>query len=159
MPPTIVRQSPPQWSLKSSTTKWNIELTPGPYWTSFEQFRRGGQSVLDEIHSGCVGTLRSKTATFRILRDEDFQRLVGLASDVNRLKHGFTLVLQAVKVAHKHPEEDTFKLLFDSVSLLGDSPVLPERDGHGEFEIDEGDNSETDADSIKASEVPRPSLK
>jgi hypothetical protein len=157
MSPQIVNDQ--QWSSTTAMSKWNLELAPGPYWPSFEQLRVGGAAGLDEIKAGFVGTLQCKAATFRVLRDEDFQRLVGLASDVHRLKHGVTLVLQAARIVCKHPEQETFQLLIDSASLLAESRVLPERAGHDKFEITEEEAAEnTEKDPVRASEIPRPAL-
>jgi hypothetical protein len=114
---------------------------------------------LEGINLGSVGTLRCKFATFRVLREEDFQKLVGLASEVHRLKHGITLVVQAAKVVCRHPEEETLELLINSASMLGESHVLPERAGHDDFEITNDEATEfTDKESVKSSDVPRPAL-
>jgi hypothetical protein len=40
---------------------------------------------------------------FRLLRDEDFQLLVGLASEAKRLQGGLTTMVHAAKVIRDHP--------------------------------------------------------
>src|ERR1035441_10627141 len=65
-----------------------LALVPGPVWSSFEKLRKGGNSTLEEISEHGVGTLVGKGVTYRILRDADFQHLVGLATDVHRLQQG-----------------------------------------------------------------------
>ena len=104
----------------SSTTaisNWSPDLVAGPEWRSFEQFRVAGSAALESIASGCVATLQVKSKTFRILRDDDFQKLAGLASEVHRLRQGITIVVQAAKIVAKHPDDrDGFKLLWQSAS-------------------------------------------
>jgi hypothetical protein len=105
-----------------------------------------------------VATLRGKSATFRILRDDDFQKLLGLASEVYRIRNGITVVAQAAKVVAKHKDQESIELLIRSVSMLGESSVLPERDGHERFEItakEIADNAEDDF-SVNAVKIPRP---
>ena len=63
-----------------------LSLVPGPTWNSFEKFRKGGNTTLEEIPEHGVGTLVGKGVTYRIVRDADFQHLVGLATDVHRLQ-------------------------------------------------------------------------
>jgi len=137
---------------------WSPSLAPGPYWNSFEQFRIGGTTALESINIGSVATLRSKTTCFRILRDEDFQRVIGLASEVHRLKQGITFVVQAARVVAKHKDQESIELLIRSVSMLGESPVLPEREGHDQFEITKKEILENSGDDfdVKTANIPRP---
>jgi hypothetical protein len=58
-----------------------LALVPGPTWSSFEKFRKGGNTTFEEIPEQGVGTLVGKGVTYRVLRDVDFQHLVGLAAD------------------------------------------------------------------------------
>jgi hypothetical protein len=78
-------------------------LRPGPVWASFEQFRTAGPSGPESVTGGQVGTLRTKGGLFRLLRDEDFQLLVGLASEAKRLQGGLTTMVHAAKVIRDHP--------------------------------------------------------
>jgi hypothetical protein len=78
-------------------------LRPGPVWASFEQFRMAGPSGPEAVGGGQVGTLRTKGGLFRLLRDEDFQLLVGLASEAKRLQGGLTTMVHAAKVIRDHP--------------------------------------------------------
>jgi len=151
--------------LSTSTTavsRWSPTFVPGPEWPSFEKFRLSGGTALEAIATGSVATLQVKSSRFRILRDDDFQRLLGLASEVHRLKRGITIVVQAAKVVAKHPEDqDGIQLLFQSASLLSESNILPERDGHESFQItpeEAAEYGEGDLDNIRASDIPRPKL-
>ena len=79
------------------------QLRPGPEWASFEQFRMAGPSGPESVGGGQVGTLRTKGGLFRLIRDEDFQLLVGLASEAKRLQGGLTTMVHAAKVIRDHP--------------------------------------------------------
>ena len=79
------------------------QLRPGPEWASFEQFRTAGPSGPESVGCGQVGTLRTKSGLFRLLRDEDFQLLIGLASEAKRLQGGLTTMVHAAKVIRDHP--------------------------------------------------------
>ena len=148
----------------SNTTvvsNWFPALVPGPEWRSFEQFRVAGSSALEGITVGSVATLQVKSRTFRILRDDDFQRIVGLASEVHRLKQGITFVVTAARVVAKYPNDpDSIQLLYRSASLLSESSMLPEREGHDIFHItpEEAEEHKEEGFNIPASEIPRPQL-
>ncbi len=136
---------------------WFPVLTPGPFWGSFENFRTSGSTALGSIEPGCVGTLSSKSGVFRILRDDDFQRLIGLAAEVHRIKVGVTFIVNAAKIVQMHRDEESIRLLVQSVSLLGESPVLPEHDGHERFEITPEEAAENSED-LDLTAIPRPAL-
>jgi hypothetical protein len=134
------------------------KLEPGPVWTSFEHFRKGGTTVLNTIPRHGVATLRSKVGTFRIVRDEDFQRLVGLASEVVRLQHGVKCVVQAAKVLLKHPDQDHVQLLIQSASMIALSPESPQQIGHASFRLTPEELSKEPSDDfdLATAEIPRP---
>lgn len=158
MAPQHVISSTHELASPVDATRSEISLVPGPVWTSFEKFRAGGVTVLDAIPPAGVGTLRSKTATYRILRDADFQRLVGWASDAYRLHKGVKLVVQAAKIVVKHPEMESLQLLIDSASLIAESPGLPMKQGHDSilFSQSELDEQSKDDFDLATTEVPRP---
>jgi hypothetical protein len=132
-------------------------LVHGPAWESFEDFRTAGKAGLESIPNGGVATLNCKAGKFRILREEDFQYLVGLAAEVQRLAKGVKVVAQAAKVVIKHPDEEHVKLLLECASLIAESPELPQRDGHTPFELSEEDRKSAEEDfDLVASEIPRP---
>jgi hypothetical protein len=145
----------------TAVSNWFPALVPGPEWRSFEQFRVAGSSALEGITVGSVATLQVKSRTFRILRDDDFQRIVGLASEVHRLKQGITFVVTAARVVAKYPNDpDSIQLLYRSASLLSESSMLPEREGHDIFHItpEEAEEHKEEGFNIPASEIPRPQL-
>ena len=133
-------------------------LRQGPVWHSFEQFRKGGNSTLEEIPENGVGTLVGKGVTYRILRDSDFQHILGLAADVHRLQQGLNVIIQAAKVVAKHPDQEHVELLIHSAQLFAGSPVLPTREGHEAFQLtqEEIDSQAEDEFSLETAEIPRP---
>jgi hypothetical protein len=143
----------------ATASDWVPNLTPGPYWPSFEQFRTAGSTALESIRPGMVGTLSGKTAAIRLLRDDDFQRLCGLASEVHRLKSGVTFLIQAARVVAKHQDKESIEMLVRCASMLGESGVLPEREGHGKFELTAEDFADSpDSGDIDVDNIPRPSI-
>jgi hypothetical protein len=135
-----------------------LALVPGPTWSSFEKFRKGGNTTLEEIPEHGVGTLVGKGVTYRVLRDADFQHLVGLATDVRRLQQGLNVIIQAAKVVAKHPDQEHVELLIHSAALFAGSPVLPTRDGHDAFQLtqEEIDSQASDGFNLENAAIPRP---
>ncbi len=113
----------------SLTTKREkpIELKPGPYWSSFEKFRIEGAKALETVKNGVVAILGTKTGQYRILEESDFQKLYGLAQDVNRIRGGLRVALSAARAVQKHPDSETLNVLVESITLLGSLPELPSR--------------------------------
>ena len=58
----------------------------GQTWPSFEKFRADGAKALSAIKNGAVATLTTKTGQYRIIEEQDFQQMYGLARDVDRLR-------------------------------------------------------------------------
>jgi hypothetical protein len=137
-----------------------LTLVPGPTWNSFEQFRKGGSTSLEEIPEHGVGTLVGRGVTYRILREADFQSLLGLAADVHRLQQGLNIIIQAAKVVAKHPDQEHVQLLVHSAALFAGSPVLPTRDGHDAFQLtqEEVEAQASDDFNLEHTEIPRPRL-
>jgi hypothetical protein len=133
-------------------------LVAGPVWTSFEHLRTSGTAGLESIPEHGVATLRSKAGTFRIVRDADFQRLVGLASDICRLQTGLRFVIKAAKVALKHPDKDHVELLIYSASMIAEAPELPQRAGHESFQLTPEEISEESSEDfdLNSATIPRP---
>jgi hypothetical protein len=130
----------------------------GPTWSSFEQFRKGGSASLEEIPEHCVATLVGRGVTYRILREADFQNLIGLAADVHRLQQGLNVIIQAAKVVAKHPDQEHVQLLIYSAALFAGSPVLPTRDGQDAFQLtqEEVDAQASDEFNLENAAIPRP---
>ncbi len=62
------------------------------------------------------------------------------------------------RIVAKHKDQESLELLFRSVSMLGEFPVLPEREGHEQFQITEEESRDNAEDGIdvNAVNVPRP---
>jgi hypothetical protein len=134
-------------------------LVPGPFWPSFEQFRVAGATALESIQPGTAATLHIKGALYRILREEDFQRLLGVASEAHRLQAGLGLVAQAAKVVAKHKDADSVEMLVRSLAVLGEPAALGVRDGHGQFEVAKEDTAgDTENTDLDLDNIPRPSI-
>ncbi|HLP90958.1 MAG TPA: hypothetical protein VK184_20535 [Nostocaceae cyanobacterium] len=136
------------------TSENSINLHNGPSWQSFEKFRTEGAKALEPIKNGQVATLSTKTGQYRILEEKDFQRLLGLARDVDRLRGGLRVLLRTVRVVQKHPDTDSINLLMETITMLGSLPELPTRDNFEPltpegFEIDEDDEFELDPSKIE----------
>ena len=96
------------------------QLRLGPVWTSFEQFRVAGPGGPESVGGGQVGTLQTKAGVFRLLRDEDFQVLVGLASEARRLQGGLSTIVHAANVIRDHPSSPSaVELLLHLASVYG----------------------------------------
>jgi hypothetical protein len=110
-----------------STSALKVKSTA--HWNSFEQFRTAGASALGNITDGTVGVLQTKTGQYRILSETDFQQLVGVATEVERLQQGLNVMIRAVRVVENHPQDaDTLALLVETVAMLGNiSNTLPTR--------------------------------
>ncbi|MDZ4877705.1 MAG: hypothetical protein CLLPBCKN_007140 [Chroococcidiopsis cubana SAG 39.79] len=104
-----------------------LDLKAGPSWSSFEQFRSQGAKALDSVRGGAIATLQTKTGQYRILAESDFQALLGLARDAERLRVGLRVVVKAVRVVQNHPDSDSLSLLSEAVAVLGELPELPAR--------------------------------
>ena len=144
----------------TDVSSWSPTFVPGTTWSSFEKFRKSGNTALCAMQPASVGFLEIKSNKFCILRNDDFQRLLGLASEVHRLKQGITFVVKAAKVAAKHPHDrDSIELLFQSAVMLSESSLLPERDGHGSLQISAHDLAGFHEDEqFRAVDIPRPKL-
>lgn len=139
------------------SSTWAPTLQQGPFWHSFEQLRVKGSTALDSLKPGQVGTLSLKSGLVRLLREDDFQKLLGLASEVHRIKTGVTIIVSAAKVVQTHRDEESVQLLIKSVSLLGESSILPEHKGHDRFEITP-EEAAGEVDEVDLTSIPRPEL-
>jgi hypothetical protein len=151
------RFHPMSTSLSRSTA---LALVPGPVWRSFEQFRKGGSTALEEIPEHGVATLVGRGTTYRILHETDFQHLVGLAADIHRLQQGLNVVIRAAQIVAKHPDQEHVQLLLHSAALFAGSPVLPTREGHDTFQLtpEEVEAQTLDDFDLDTAAIPRPGL-
>ncbi|WP_309711500.1 hypothetical protein [Armatimonas sp.] len=147
---TITAVKPQNASLAREVT-----LRQGPFWPSFEQFRTQGNTALQAVTPGQVGTLVTKSGQYRILTESDFQSLYGLARDVERLRGGMRVVLATARAAQLHPDEATLEALTEAVMLMGDLPLLPTRSQFEPLKPEGLDLEDTD-DDLDLENIPRP---
>jgi hypothetical protein len=135
-----------------------LQLSPIAHWNSFEQFRTSGANALTSIIPGTVGTLHTKTGQYRIVTERDFQHLLGIASDVERLQQGLNVVTRAVRLVQKHPDDcETLELLVETVTLLGRSAnILPTRSDFPTLSIEDISVDSTDEVILSPGSIERP---
>ena len=108
-----------------------------------------------------VACLQVKGARYRILRDSDFLRLLGKASEANRIQRGFRCIRHALEIWKTNHDQRVLELAIDVTSFIADSPSLPEQAGHERFEFQPHDctasESKDDFDILK-DEIPTPAL-
>lgn len=136
---------------RSSGTE--LGLRAGPFWSSFEKFRQEGARVLESVRSGVVGALQTKTGRYRVLVEEDFQKLYGMARDVKRLRNGITVIMVAAQAVQKHRDEATLETLLQAVAVMGHAPALPTRSGHEELEPEDLAGVDVDLDELEMDPV------
>lgn len=130
--------------LSANKDQTTLSLRPGPNWSSFEKFRKEGATALDSIKNGTVASLQTKSGQYRILSERDYQKLYGLARDVDRLQGGLRVVVSAVRAVQKHPDSETIRVLLESINLMNNLPELPTRNSFEPlqlegFELEEDD--------------------
>jgi hypothetical protein len=140
------------------TVEKSLNLQNGPNWPSFEKFRTEGGKALESVKSGTVATLNTKTGQYRILEEQDFQSLLGLARDVDRLRGGLRVISHSVRVVQKHRDVESIDLLIEAIAMLGGLPELPTRSSFGPLmpedgiDVDEDDEVNLDPNTIKRPE-------
>lgn len=142
----------------SNTNRTTFNLQPGLSWWSFEKFRIEGAKALEPVKNGTIATLQTRTGQYRIIEEGDFQRMYGLARDLERLRSGLRLVLSAARSVQKHQDSATVEVLLESVKLLESLPELPTGE---DFEalMPEGialENLEDDEVTLDPDQIKRP---
>ncbi|WP_161883386.1 hypothetical protein [Deinococcus alpinitundrae] len=115
--------------------KPTMRLRPLPAWHSPEQFRKNLGDNVRKIERGVVGTLHTKDETIRMLTDDDFQELYGLAREVDRLRDGIEVIIAAAFCVKQNRDDASITVLAKAAIALGRSPVLPTRLASKEFNI------------------------
>lgn len=119
-----------------SEAKQNIWLTPkvGPQWDSFDKMRLddGRNEKLASLGRGVMGELGLKGGRSVMLVEKgDFQTLLASNREIERLRNGMRVVVSAVKLVEKHPDDqDTVNHLIEVVMALGITPTLATSQGH-----------------------------
>jgi|GEM_PF-1284494 len=124
-------------------------LMPGPSWGSFEKFRVQGAGALSQIKPGAVGILTSQGRQFRVMHENDFQQIIGLARESDRARQGLRVIHAAVRTVQEHPGQSSLNTLVEAALLLSESPVLPTR---RRFELLQPERGEQWADDAAGEE-------
>lgn len=134
-----------------------LDLKAGPSWSSFDKFRNEGANALESVKDGTVATLQTKTGQYRVLAEQDFQALLGLARDVDRLRGGLRVVVKAVRIVQKHPDDsDGLNLLAEAVTMLGGLPELPTRGSFDQMLPEDNDMDPDDEVTLDPNQIERP---
>jgi hypothetical protein len=141
-------------SADNHRTVFSLQL--GQSWSSFEKFRAEGATALSSIKNGTVATLHTKTGQYRIIEERDFQKMYGLARDVDSLRGGLRVVTLAVRAVQKHPDPENLSLLAEAVAMLGSLPELPTRDNFDRLVPEGLDVEEDDEVLLDPDEIERP---
>ncbi len=144
--------------LTQSSTAQALRLSPGEHWHSFEQLRTAGVNAIHKVTPGTVGTLQTKNGQYRLLTEADFQKLVGVAGDIERLQQGLNVVMRAIRVVQNHPEDsETLALLVETVTMLGKmDTVLPTRSSFPPLELENIAVESDDEVTIDPAQIQRP---
>lgn len=130
-----------------SQTLSTIQFKPAATWLSFDKFKLEGATALERVQNGSVGTLITKTGQYRILTEPDYQGLLGLASEVRRMKEGLNAIIATATVARLHRDTATLDALMQVVIAVGDLPRLPSNDQITALKL-ETDENDTDDEAI-----------
>ncbi|MFW6296553.1 MAG: hypothetical protein ACOC04_05120 [Halothece sp.] len=109
-------------------------------WKSFEDFRKAGAKALKPVQDGAIATLKTSTGDYRVMSEEDFQNLYGLACDVARLQGGLNVVLTAARAVQKHNDPETVDVLIQTIKMMGNLPALPTREDFEHPQPEESDS-------------------
>jgi len=126
-------------SRPEATDQQEVDLRPGPHWSSFEQFRVNGvEGLFNALQENQVGTLDVKNREFVLLQASSFQRLLGLARDADRLSHSFHALLQAVALLRETGgPQAALEHVFELADLFAPLASPPTRSREPVFDADE----------------------
>jgi hypothetical protein len=102
-----------------------LQFKTAAHWQSFDKFKLEGAGALEQVGAGSIASLNTKTGQYRIISETDFQHLLGLASEVQRIKGGLNAIIASATVAQKHRDADSLEALMQVVIAVGDLPRLP----------------------------------
>lgn len=89
----------------------SINLHVGPTWERFEDIRVGAAAKLSSIRNGTMGILKLKKAQYRIISEDDFQKLYGIATEADHLRRDVQLIIQAATIVSESDSEASRKML------------------------------------------------
>ena len=109
---------------------------------SFEQLRKAGAAKFSSLTIGMVGRLSVKGDNYRILTEQDFQRLVGAMATSELLQNQLKMVVHVAITYVKHEDDSTREALRSAITTVIESPGISRADGHDDpsfegFDADE----------------------
>ncbi|WP_412027247.1 hypothetical protein [Deinococcus yunweiensis] len=119
----------------------------GPVWERFEDIRVGAAEKLSKIRNGTIGILKLKQRQYRILCEDDFQRLLGSAADAEMLRREVQLIIQAAEVVNENNSDASRKMLQMIALQISEKVYLPSIDGSQSFDLEKHDIDREDDDS------------
>jgi hypothetical protein len=126
-----------------------LSLVPGASWNSFEKFRTSGSAGLTSLPRHSVSKLSAGNRRFCVIDEDDFQVLLGLASEVDRSRKGLNVVVEAIQIAVKHPDKEHMQHVLSSLSMVAQTPLLPVRQGHAPFGDKPEDKASDSAEGVE----------
>lgn len=132
-----------------------LSLVSGPRWSSLEEMIAAGEEAVSSLNRGAVGGLTTDSGTYRVLAEDDFQTLLGLAQDVSRLSTAVNDLVAAAQVASEQQDDDSLRELIAAASQVRDVPALALRQGHAalvheHMQFNDDDGLITDAAELRA---------
>lgn len=121
-----------------------LNLKPGPQWSSLEALQGSGEATLASVKGGVVARLTTESGAYRLLADDDFQALLGLAQDVNRLSTAVSYLVAAAQAGNGLPNQEALQEL---LALVKDVPELAAQQAH-ETIAPEQEISDSDRDGV-----------
>lgn len=121
-----------------------LNLKPGPHWSSLEALQGSDEAMLESVKGGVVASLTTESGAYRLLADDDFQALLGLAQDVNRLATTLNDLVAAAPSGNGLPNQDALQEL---IALVEDVPELAAQRMHEAF-APEREISDSDSDGV-----------
>lgn len=118
----------------------------GPIFERFEDIRVGAAQKLSEIRNGKIGILRIKQQQYRILAEEDYQRVYGRALDAEILSKEVSLMIQAAVVVSETDTEAARTMLRMAAMQVKEKVRLVTLDGGQPVRPSDYDLSEFDGD-------------
>lgn len=118
----------------------------GPVWERFEDMRVGASEKLRLVCDGSVGILRIKRRQYRLMSEDDYQTLYGMASELERLQKDFDLIFQAANVVVENDTEASRKLLTMTAMRISESVSIKSIDGSMPYDFSEDHRENLDDD-------------
>jgi hypothetical protein len=91
-------------------------------WDSFDELaKQVGSAGLRRLETGTLARLRVKQDSFIVAREEDFQRVIGLASDAARLQHMVETLVSGIEIAAAQADPKMLSFVSEVARQLAES--------------------------------------